>query len=344
MDAGFHDTPCNVGLPFRADPTSFYQTLLDGVRDGVYFVDRSLRILFWNKGAEALTGYRRTEVTGRSCRDTFTGHCPGSPLQPCGEDCPLVASLKDGLDREFDSLLLHKDGTWAPVTVRVLPLRDDSGEIAGAVQIFSDKSKSALEQARRSAEMALLDPLTGICNRRAGDQRLQQLGSQAGRFRGSILLYIDIDHFKQVNDRFGHSAGDDVLRMVAQALKHHLRPDDFVCRWGGDEFLVILSDKANGEGERVAERCRALIEAAVCEVRQGQIRVTCSIGMAEVRSHDSAMDLLARADACQYASKAYGRNRVTSHELKLRPETDDKLVDGSTTAREACARLGSAGD
>ena len=94
----------------------------------------------------------------------------------------------------------------------------------------------------------------------------------------------------------------------------------------------------------MAERCRAVIEESVCEVTQGPIRVTCSIGVAEVRRQDSAMVLLSRADARLYANKADCRNRVTSLELKLHPGTDDMHIDGSKAAREAYARFGSAGD
>ncbi|WP_309572003.1 GGDEF domain-containing protein [Deinococcus sp.] len=159
--------------------------------------------------------------------------------------------------------------------------------------------------------LASTDALTGLHNRHALYPMLAALlhvpadGSD-GAARGSLLL-IDIDHFKRINDRLGHSVGDEVLRQVATTLKTHLREDDILGRWGGEEFLVALPGVTPDDALSVAERLRHSVERGVYSPATD---VTISLGLTSVRAGDSLQASVARADAALYDSKRHGRNRV----------------------------------
>jgi diguanylate cyclase (GGDEF)-like protein len=179
-----------------------------------------------------------------------------------------------------------------------------------AAVVFASINERLQQQLRARA---LSDDLTGALSRRG----LRELGERMLAFHASqasvlAVLMIDIDFFKDVNDRHGHAAGDEVLRHVTQVVRDHLREDALLARYGGEEFTVLLPVRSRMEALAVAERLRELVELTPCETRQGQIRVTVSMG---VTFHGEASTLeadLARADAALYEAKHCGRNRVVS--------------------------------
>ena len=162
--------------------------------------------------------------------------------------------------------------------------------------------------------LARTDPLTQLLNRRVLIERLVQEVERARRYQNTIaLMMIDLDHFKRVNDQYGHLVGDDVLRDVAAILKNAVRAVDVVARYGGEEFVVVLPETAAGGAQAFAERLREKIEAHDFSAHpHGTFHVTCSIGMASYPGQqiESGEDLLARADEALYRAKADGRNRV----------------------------------
>lgn len=167
--------------------------------------------------------------------------------------------------------------------------------------------------------LATSDGLTGLANRRAFDQQFNADFKRAQRFSEDLsVLLIDIDHFKQVNDRYGHLVGDEVLKGVAHVLGADLPRDfDFLARFGGEEFAVLLPGTDREGAVHVAERLRAGVESARIQVADGTLQVTASIGISSLRNQrtrDSVTpaDLLQQADICLYASKRSGRNRVTA--------------------------------
>lgn len=161
----------------------------------------------------------------------------------------------------------------------------------------------------RLEQMATVDKLTGLTNRQAFDLLLQQvLREQRRTPSGLIAMLIDIDDFKRINDRLGHLAGDRVLQQVAAAIRGGLRESDLLCRWGGEEFLVLVKGALAAEGLQLAEKIRL----AVASARFAELgdRVTVSVGVTAYRAGESSDDLIARADRALYAAKAAGRNAV----------------------------------
>jgi diguanylate cyclase (GGDEF)-like protein/PAS domain S-box-containing protein len=292
--------------------SGFYQELLDNLYDGVYYVDRRRRITFWNKAAETITGYSRQEVLGRKCSQNLLRHVDDQGVALCLKACPLVQTIKDGKSRTASIYLHHKDGHRLPVSVRAAPLRDDAGRILGAIEVFSDNSeKVASHQRLKELEnLAYLDPLTGIGNHRYLQIFLEARFNELKRHGWSFgLIFADIDHFKAVNDNHGHQVGDLVLKMVATTLAKNCRSFDLVGRWGGEEFLCVLSHLNElRELQVIGERFRHLVANSFLTQDDHRITVTISLGATLARPDDAIEGLIQRADRLLYQSKNAGRN------------------------------------
>ncbi|WP_145003135.1 GGDEF domain-containing protein [Pseudomonas oryzihabitans] len=166
---------------------------------------------------------------------------------------------------------------------------------------------------REALNNALRDALTGVGNRNALDRALVRELELARRTQQPLsLLMLDLDHFKRINDRFGHSVGDDVLRQTASTIGNCLRSMDMVFRFGGEEFCVLLSATAHAAAHVVAERLRTAVEAQASGDGAIPLPVTLSIGLATLRDVESPRCLLLRADRALYQAKAGGRNRLCS--------------------------------
>ncbi|HYA87966.1 MAG TPA: diguanylate cyclase [Nitrospirota bacterium] len=294
----------------------FYKTLLDTLDDGVYFVDRERNIKYWSKGAERITGYTSAEVLGKSCSDNILLHVDRDGNSMCSEICPLLNTLSDGKDRNADVYLHHKDGHRVPITMHVAAIRDEHGSTIGGVEIFTDKTPvaTALERLAELERLAYVDGLTGLANRRYTEitlrSRIEELQRYGWRFG---VLFIDIDHFKDINDRYGHDLGDEVLKMVAKTLQNSVRAFDVVSRWGGEEYVVVIAHVAGNELTATANRCRLLVERSNIP-SVPSIRVTISLGASLARKDDTVDSVIKRVDELMYKSKQAGRNRLTVEE------------------------------
>lgn len=293
----------------------FCKDILDNLYDGVYFVDRTRMIISWNKGAELLTGYSSSDVLGKSCSDNILIHIDDEGVNLCEGQCPLADAISSGCRREADVFLHHKEGHRVPVSVRVAPIQDSSGQIVGAVEIFSDNSSKiayiqTIEELRRTA---LLDPQTEVANRRCVEMVLQSQIDEMRRYNGTFgVVFIDLDNFKTVNDMYGHDVGDQVLKMVARTLLNSSRSSDTLGRWGGDEFLAIILNTTEDQLHSISNRLRSIVEQSMLSVGSNVIRVTVSIGATLCQPNDTVDTLLKRVDKLLYESKGRGRNRATT--------------------------------
>ncbi len=236
------------------------------------------------------------------------------------------------VDREW------KDGEWHPEDMLTVPLSDTDGTLLGiisldessngllpdrahieALEFFADQCATAVVHARRFEEVqaeAQTDPLTGLANRRALEE---VIGIAVNRYRHfgepASLLFIDIDHFKDVNDSLGHATGDLVLTRIGKAMHERLRRGDVVARYGGEEFVALLTDTAIGAAESLAESLRDRIENLDVSDLCGEIPIRVSIGVASVTPERAdAASLLAASDAAMYQAKRRGRNQVVKAE------------------------------
>jgi diguanylate cyclase (GGDEF)-like protein/PAS domain S-box-containing protein len=295
--------------------SDFYATLLDNLYDGVYFVNRERQITLWNKAAERITGFTRGEVLGRRCADNLLRHVDHRGNSLCEGACPLSYTLSDGQSRSASVFLHHKNGHRLPVAIGVAPITGHQQKIIGAVEIFRDNSATvaALEHLKGMEDLAYLDGLTRIANRTYLENFIVGKFNEFRRLGWSFgVIFVDVDRFKQVNDTFGRQTGDLVLKMVAQTLLKNCRSFDLVGRWGGEEFLCVISKLKDADQITIiAERLRALVESAWVPLPDCSLHVTISLGVTLARLPDSPETLIHRADDLMYRSKAAGRNLLT---------------------------------
>lgn len=296
----------------KAQGSQFYAALLDQMHEGISFVDRDHRITYWSKGAMKLTGFAPEEASTRYCQHNFLCEFDEKGERLCTTRCPIGATIADGQPREGVLFLSHKAGHRAPMHVRVAPVFEGNS-ILGSMQIFTNDPQR--RAARRSSQdmqrLAFLDPLTKVAGRPYMENRLQSAFREHAITEQPFgVLLFDIDRLKQINNQYGQSAGNEVLRLVAQKLNGLLRPDDILGRWDGGHFLAIIFQADLQALTAVAERCRRLIRNTGIASSQGMLQVTVSVAGTVAARSDTAISLLRRLDERSYAGKGQGSDRV----------------------------------
>ncbi|MEM6930632.1 MAG: GGDEF domain-containing protein [Myxococcota bacterium] len=209
-------------------------------------------------------------------------------------------------------------GTQRIVSATELPLATIFylGSVALRVDELSVEEIHHLERLAQRLSRVTRDPLTGLLGRGWMEEELEQLVTRHRRSGQPVAaIFSDIDHFKSINDNFGHATGDDVLRIVARILNHEVREADKVARYGGEEFVVILTGCPEAEANRVARRLRYAVERHDWAPYLGRaLSVTASFGVASIQKDETIAEWLHRADQAMYAAKQAGRNRVISAE------------------------------
>jgi len=292
----------------------FYKHLLDNLYDGVYFVNPDREIIYWNKGAERITGYAAGEVVGSHCWDNILMHVNALGESLCLTGCPLAKVIAAGGEIKAEVFLSHKDGHRVPVAVRATPITDGEGKIIGGVEVFSDNTEkiTALHQVEELQHKVFLDPLTDLANRRYVEMNLQVKTNEVSRYGWQYgVVMMDIDLFKDVNDRYGHDIGDEALKMISRTLRYSSRSTDMVGRWGGEEFIAVISNTNTQKLHDIAERYRFLVEKSGLPLGKDTLRITISAGAALAETGESVESVIKRADQLLYESKRSGRNRVT---------------------------------
>ena len=291
------------------------EVTLQSIGDAVITADAHGCVEYLNPSAERLTRWfvelARGLPVASICR--FVGEADGQPITD-----PVSQVLREQAAwNSADKLLLsHEDGWSVAVDLTVSPIRDRLGAIRGVVLVMRDVS-SDREHAAQLSHQASHDALTGLINRREFDRRLARAlhATQAGG-APFVVLYVDLDQFKVINDTCSHAAGDELLRQVAGLFGEVVRSADAVARLGGDEFVVLLEHCDEECGLATAERLRTAIGDHHFAYRQHSFVVTASIGMIGVAGAEPiAEDILGAADAACHLAKEKGRNRVQAYRL-----------------------------
>jgi diguanylate cyclase (GGDEF)-like protein/PAS domain S-box-containing protein len=264
------------------------------------------RVISWNQGAEKVFGYRADEMLGRPLLQLF-------PPDRMDEERFILERLLLGETVEhFETVRLRKNGQTVQVSVTISPIRDQYGNIVGASKIARDISQRKLAE-QRLEHVAHYDALTDLPNRLLLSDRLHQAMAGCLRKRQTLaVLYLDLDGFKTINDRFGHAAGDQLLVAVSARMKAALREVDTLARLGGDEFVALLVDVQSAHEwlplvHRILKACSEPVWL------EGQaVSVSTSIGLT-LYPQDSAdaVGLIRHADRAMYAAKQSGKNRYT---------------------------------
>ncbi|MCU9951059.1 PAS domain S-box protein [Pseudomonas sp. PDM13] len=285
------------------------QVTLNSIGDGVITTDLDGRVRFLNPVAERLSGWSTAAARGQAIErvlplESEEGRPVASPVRPCLE-LGTVESIP-GL-----SSLRHGAGGLIALRGQAAPVRSADGELLGSVLVFTDVSEArAMQKHLRYA--ATHDALTGLLNRPAFEDALAESCREVEQNAGhSVLFFIDLDHFKQVNDNAGHAAGDELLRRISRLMQDLVRSGDLLARLGGDEFSMILRSCPLAQAEILAARLIEHIQALRFEWEGQVFQVGASVGLATLRAGNSEpAELLRQADIACYQAKNGGRGRL----------------------------------
>ncbi len=258
-------------------------------------------ILYVNRLASVQFGYSRAELRGHKTPEFF--------VNPADRKHVMDALAKSGVVDDFEALLKDATGRQFYALVSATPV-DYEGRLAHFLS-FTDITRHK-EIETELLVLATTDSLTGVLNRRALYEQGEREVMRARRYDIPLsVLMLDIDHFKRINDTWGHLVGDRVLRQMAQVMKATLRETDLVGRIGGEEFVAILPETTLEGATDTSERVRKAIEAQPIATDEGPVAYTASIGVTEFRESDPSLEeALKRADEALYKAKSSGRNRV----------------------------------
>lgn len=280
--------------------TQLFAQVLNATDDGVLITDSRGIIEFVNSAFEKITGYRLHEVLGRNPSMFKSGEQDFEFYKDMWSTLTKGQSYKGTfVNRSKSNQLIYCDET-------ITPLTDDANTITHYVSILRDKTTRILEE-QKLRKMVRFDGLTGALTRIAGDMALEKAYQQHRDVQLPMsIAFVDVDHFKQVNDQWGHSTGDVVLKSIASTMIATLRASDAVIRWGGEEFLLIFDGCNLDHALLLAERCRLAIYS---KEHEGVGSVTVSIGIGELQPNEALSDLIERVDKALYSAKDAGRNQ-----------------------------------
>jgi PAS domain S-box-containing protein/diguanylate cyclase (GGDEF)-like protein len=274
------------------------RTVLETLETGVYVVDRDRKIVFWNEGAERISGYLRQDVLGRACRSDILVHRDEVGQVLCGSGCPVAETMLDGQPREARVYMKHKAGYRVPVLVRAVPVRNRRGCIIGAAESFNEVSET-LERDPLHELMELygcLDGKTGVPHQSFTYSRLRErlMILQGHQLPFSIFLF-EVQHEDIFLATHGRDATDMALRSLVHTLRNTLSPFDFLGRGRGDCLVAIL-DREASDLEEVKQRVQMLASLSEIEWWGDSLRVSVDMGVAHARTGDTVESLLERAE------------------------------------------------
>ncbi len=301
------------GATGRTDAAErFEKKLLENMHDAVVFMDAGMRVIEWNRGAERLTGIAAASVFQNLWTPSLLNMQNEKGEWLAEQDCPVRCSIQSHVQSLRRLTIAGRGGRPVSVDSHAIPVMAADGTVLGAVLLLHDASSetSLEERCQTLYDKATKDPLTQVANRAEFD-RVHEMFIRAHRDHHVTcsLMICDLDHFKRVNDTYGHQAGDEVIQSLASVLKSACGPGDLVARYGGEEFVMLCADCDNATASRRAEQARKAL-SQITNPKLGGRAVTASFGVTEIQPGDTAETMLRRADRALLTAKEKGRNMV----------------------------------
>ena len=293
-----------------------YLFTLEGLYDGFHLLDADRNFLIWSRGADSLLGRRIQDMRGQpwSCRLLGYRDFQGQAIHD--DDCPLRQAMDSGRTTMSQMEALRADGPPVRLELQAIPLYDDDDVFQGVAEVFRDLARSGGKRPQEFRELKLKatrDALTNVANRGELETQLTALVGEFVRNPNEpfSVIFADADHFKRVNDTYGHQVGDQVLIDLAKLFTRETYSGELVGRYGGEEFVVLCPGTDLEQAVRRAERLRSTLQ----DTKIGgveRLKITASFGVAQSEPGDSVESVLRRSDKALYTAKEKGRNRTCS--------------------------------
>jgi diguanylate cyclase (GGDEF)-like protein/PAS domain S-box-containing protein len=294
------------------DP-EIYRAVLECMQNGVYLVDRSERIQFWNAGAERITGYLRQDVLGHFCRDFFAPQEQEGQDGVCEFGGALASVLRDGRPAITELTLRHKGGHQVSLNVRSLPIRNREGTIIGVVESFDDDHRITYSERRHNKlkNYGCIDEATGVLTRSFVETHLRENLMTFSEHRVPFsILCVEVDGLATFRAKYGASAVAAMLRTVALTLESSIRPTDFLGLHAENRLLTVLAECSATETKRVGDRLLRMVHNTKFKWWGDHVSLTASFGGTAAREGDTEESLMARAEKSLADSIAAGGNQV----------------------------------
>ena len=264
---------------------------------------------FQNNLQAASEGHAEGRTAADELHTQLREHVDG--LQHSVQDAVDLSSLKHILENRLEGLLGTIDQHQQQRDAREQEVSVHLQGLAERVAQMEQQAQGYREHLEEQRQKALVDPLTGLPNRAAWGERLaHEVAQWQAHGKPLLIAMLDLDHFKRINDGYGHLAGDKVLKIIATQLRKHLRASDFIARFGGEEFVLLIPDATLETGVQLVEKLRLAIEACPFHFKGEPVTITVSIGLSAFRPGDRSEQVLKRADAALYEAKKRGRNCI----------------------------------
>jgi len=296
----------NVMREFENHAARFSETILNSMNEAVSVIDvKDFRILRCNAVFLKENGFTEEEVIGKTCYEII--YRRSSPCMQPDEPCPSRLTVETGEYAAAEHVHYAKDGEKKYVKVSTSPIKDNDGKVRQVIHVSADitETKRLYQELER---LAATDKLTETYNRMKYEEIINRELERVRRYGQPLsLIMFDLDHFKEINDRYGHIAGDHTLKGIADIAKEHMRKIDYLFRWGGEEFMIVASETGIGQARSLAERIRKAIED---HSLKGVGKITASFGITQFQEGDTDDTLIKRVDTALYTAKISGRNCV----------------------------------
>lgn len=294
---------------------AFFLQILDDLPFGCYIMHPDQKVIYWNQEAERLIGYTPGEVVGKRCGALHLACSFVDGGEIPMPSCPAIAAYRSGRVQSMKMFMRRKAGDNLLIRNTMIPLRDGNGKVRNLVALFFPVTEDPYDEERMRDiyEVATRDPLTCLPGRRYMESCIDE---EIERYRRTghpfAVMFTDVDRFHDVNNGYGHRAGDELLREFGHRLRNFGRRTDRFCRWGGDEFVGILQLKSNEDIRGLAERFLQLSESTEIVLEGEKISCMAAIGITVVREDDDRESVIARADRYMFRVKGENSTRVVT--------------------------------
>jgi PAS domain S-box-containing protein/diguanylate cyclase (GGDEF)-like protein len=298
-------SPFFTDKPFRGrhmlglDDPEIFRSILENLQTGIYLVDKDRKIVFWNEGAEKITGYLRQDVVGRFHREQLL-QADREGKNPNDEPAdPVNAAFRDGKVTSTDVLILHREGYRVPVVLRTVPIRNEHGVVIGVAESL-EENQSVSAWAKRQAKLedyGCLDEMTGALSHGFIESLLQEsLITFAHHNVPFGILLFEVDQIDSYRAKFGPGVVRAILRVVATTIENNLGPSDLVGYWSENRFVALLQECGESEVAQVAERLQKMVSDSKLQWWGEKFSITGAFGGAGSRPEDTLEILLERAE------------------------------------------------